>query len=375
MSLEIKEVTNKKDLKKFIQFQFDLYKNNVYWCPPLIKSEMDTLKWDSPSFDYCNARYFLAYKNNDIVGRVAAIINHKSNEIWNEKKIRFGWIEFIDDLEVSSALIKTVEKWGVENNLNEIHGPLGFTDMDNEGMLIEGFNEISNVFSIYNYSYYPVHMEKLGFIKDADWVQNIFTIPDSINEKVEKVCKIAEEKYKLRILKTKSKKELLYYGKKMFYTLNLTYKNLYGFVPLSERQIDFYIKQYFSFIIPDFIALVLNENDDVVAFGISMPTLTPALQKSRGKILPFGWWHLLKAMKGREIIEMYLIGVHPEYQTKGAVALVFYYLMNIFIKSGFKYAISGPQLEENVKALSIWKHFEHRQHLVRRCWVKKIDKA
>ncbi len=373
MSVEIKEITKTKDLKKFIKFQFDLHKDNPYWCPPFRKSEIKTLKWGSPSFDNCDAKYFIALKNNKIVGRVAAIINFKSNEIWNEKKIRFGWIDFIDDIEVSSALIKAVEKWGQANNLKEIHGPLGFTDMDNEGMLIKGFNEMSNVFSIYNYSYYPVHLEKLGFEKDADWVQNIFSVPKTVNEKVEKICKIAEEKYKLRILESASKKDLLKYGKKMFYTLNQTYKNLYGFVPLTESQIDSYIKQYFGFIIPEFIALVLNENDDVVAFGISMPSLTYALQKSYGKLFPFGWYHLLKAIRSREIVEMYLIGVHPEYQTKGAVALVFNHLMKAYIKAGFKFAISGPQLEENAKALSIWKNFEHRQHLIRRCWVKKIE--
>jgi ribosomal protein S18 acetylase RimI-like enzyme len=373
MSITIKEVKTKSDLKKFIDFQFKLYKGNPYWCPPLRKSEFDTLKWGSPSFDYCDAKYFLAYKNNEIVGRIAAIINHKSNEIWNEKRIRFGWIDFIDDLEVSKALIKAVEEWGKENNLHEIHGPLGFTDMDNEGMLIEGFNEMSNIFSIYNYSYYVEHMQKLGFVKDVDWVQKIFTIPKKVDEKFEKYSKLVQQKYNLRILENASKKELARYGRKMFYTLNECFKDLYGFVALSQRQIDYYIDQYFSFIIPEFIALVVDSDDNVIAFGISMPTLTFALQKADGKIFPFGWYHLLKAIKSREIIEMYLLGVHPQYQAKGVVALVYTYLLNSYIKAGVKYAISGPQLENNIKALSMWDSFEHRQHLRRRCWIKKID--
>ncbi len=373
MGVLIKEVTTKKDLRQFIQFQIDLYKDNAYWCPPIIMSEMDTLRWGSPSFDYCRAKYFLAYKNDKIVGRVAAIINDKANEIWNEKRIRFGWIDFIDDLEVSKALIHAVEKWGKENGLHEIHGPLGFTDMDNEGMLIEGFEEMSNIFSIYNYPYYVTHMEKSGFVKDADWVQKIFPIPSTVNEKFEKMAHLVAEKYQLRRLEVHSKKDLLKYGKKMFYTLNESFKNLYGFVPLSERQINFYIDQYFNFVDKRFLALIIDNKDNVVAFGISMPSLTKALQKSKGKILPFGWWHLLKALRDTEIIEMYLTGTVPEYQQKGVIALVYYHLMKEYIHAGVKYAISGPQLESNITALSIWKNFEHRQHLRRRCWIKKIE--
>lgn len=243
--------------------------------------------------------------------------------------------------------------------------------MDNEGMLIEGFDQMSNVFSIYNYPYYVAHMEQMGFSKDADWVQHIFTIPQQIHPLVERIAKAAKEKHQLRILRVNSKKELLLYGKKMFYSLNKCFRQLYGFVPLSERQIQSYIDQYFGFVNPKLIALVINPNDEVVSFGVSMPSLTHALQKSHGKIFPFGWWHLLKALKQREIVEMYLIGTLPEYQSKGAVSLVFEHLMKVYIEEGYKYAISGPQLEENIKALSIWKHFEHRRHLQRRCWVKK----
>ena len=373
MSLSICELKTVKELKKFVRFPFELYKNNPYWCPPLIHSEIDTLKWGSPSFDYCDARYFLAYKGNKIVGRVAAIVSHKANELWDEKRIRFGWIDFIDDIEVSHALITEVEKWGKELELTEIHGPLGFTDMDNEGMLIEGFNEMSNVFSIYNYPYYVKHMEQLGFKKDVDWVQNIFTIQQSIHPLVKRIAQLARERHQLHVLQARSKKELLHYGQKMFQSLNICFRKLYGFVPLSERQIKSYIDQYFGFVNPKLIALVINHNDEVVAFGVSMPSLTHALQKAQGKIFPFGWWHLLKALKQREIVEMYLIGTLPEYQTKGAIALVFEHLMKAYIEEEFKYAISGPQLEENIKALSIWKHFEHRQHLLRRCWVKPID--
>lgn len=373
MSVTIKEVKTKKDLKKFINFQYKLYKGNPYWCPPLRISEMKTLEWGSPSFDYCDAKYFLAYKENKIVGRVAAIVHHKSNEIWNEKRIRFGWIDFIDDLEVSRALIEAVENWGRELKLTEIHGPLGFTDMDNEGMLIHGFDELSNVFSIYNYPYYVTHMEKLGFTKDVDWVQNEFVIPKQIPQKLEKIAQIVKERYKVKILETKSKKDLLNYGKKLFYTLNTSFKNLYGFVPLTDRQIQSYIAQYFSFIDKRFVAIVVDSDDNVVGFGISAPSITRALQKSNGKLLPFGWLHLLRSFKKREIIDMYLLGVTPEFQNKGVVALFYLELCKAYMEAGFKLAVSGPQLENNLQALSIWKNFEHRQHMIRRCWKKKIS--
>lgn len=374
MPVIIQEVTTKKDLKKFINFQYELYKGNPYWCPPIRMSEMETLKWGSPSFDYCDAKYFLAYKENKIVGRVAAIVNHKSNEIWNERKIRFGWIDFIDNIEVSTALIKAVENWGTELKLNEIHGPIGFTDMDNEGMLIKGFEELSNVFSIYNYPYYVTHMEQLGFVKDVDWLQNEFVVPKQIPEKLEKMVRLTKERYELKIMEAKSKKDLLKYGQKLFYTLNDAFKNLYGFVPLSERQIQSYINQYFSFIDKRFVAMVLDKEDHVVGFGVSAPSLTRALQKCNGKLFPFGWFYLLRSFKKREIIDMYLNGVTPEYQGKGVVALYYHELSKAYIKAGFKYAVSGPQLEENYKALSIWKNFEHRQHMTRRCWKKEISK-
>ncbi len=373
MTVTIKEVKSNNELRKFINFQYKLYKGNKYWCPQLRMGERTTLKKGSPSFDYCDARYFLAYMNNKIVGRVAAIVHQKSNEIWHEKRIRFGWIDFIDDLEVSKALIQAVENWGKELGLTEIHGPLGFTDMDNEGMLIKGFDELSNIFSIYNYSYYVTHMEQLGFRKDVDWLQNEFTIPNEIPEKLERMAKLVQEKYGLRMLETTSKKDLLHYGNKLFYTLNDAFKDLYGFVALTDRQIKSYVDQYFGFIDKRFVQMVLDKNDNVVGFGVSAPSLTKALQKCNGRMFPLGWWYLLRAFKKREIIELYLNGVTPEYQNKGVVALYFYYLTKAYIVAGFKYAVSGPQLEENAKALTIWKNFEHRQHLSRRCWIKEIQ--
>lgn len=374
MSVIVKEIRTKKELKKFIRFQYELYKGNPYWCPPLRIGELKTLKWGSPSFDYCDAKYFLAYKENKIVGRVAAIVHKKSNEIWNEKRIRFGWIDFIDDIDVSSALIKAVENWGKELGLNEIHGPLGFTDMDNEGMLIKGFEEMSNVFSIYNYPYYIKHMEKLGFKKDVDWVQNEFIVPKEIPEKMEKMAKMVEERYGFKLLNAKTKKDLLKYAHKLFYTLNEAFKNLYGFVPLTDRQIKSYVDLYFGFIDKNFVKIVIDNQDNVIGFGVSAPSLTRALQKCNGRLFPLGWWYLLKAFKQRHTIDMYINGVLPEYQGKGVVALYYYYMTKAYIDAGFKYAVSGPQLEENTKALTIWKNFEHRQHMTRRCWIKKISK-
>jgi hypothetical protein len=372
MSVIIKEVESKKDLKKFINFQYELYKGNKYWCPQLRMSEWVTLKKGSPSFDYCDARYFLAYKDHKIVGRVAAIVNHKSNEVWKEKRIRFGWIDFIDDLEVSKALIKAVEDWGKELGLNQIHGPLGFTDMDNEGMLIKGFEELSSIFALYNYPYYVTHMEQLGFLKDVDWLQNEFTIPKEIPEKLERMAKLVQEKYGLTLLKVPHKKDLLRYGVKMFHTLNDAFNVLYGFVPLTDRQIKSYVDQYFGFIDKRFVQMVVDKDDNVVGFGVSAPSLTKAIQKCNGRLFPLGWWYLLRAFKKHDIIEMYLNGVTPEYQGKGAVALYYYYMAKAYLDAGFKTAVSSLQLEENAKALTIWKNFEHRQHITHRCWTKDI---
>jgi len=369
--IELKPVNSKKDLKRFIAFQNQLYKGNKFWCPQMRMDEMNTLSRDkNPAFDFCEAEYWLAYRGKEIVGRIAGIINNKANERWNEKLVRFGWIDFVDDLVVSKTLLDKVKEWGRSKGMNGIHGPLGFSDMDNEGMLIKGFEEMATLASIYNYPYYVEHMEKLGFEKAADWVQYEFEIPPSIPEKVDRLSLLVQEKYKLHVLKAKKAKELLPYAPKMFQTLNEAFSELYGYTALTQKQVDMYIKAYFGFVRPEFISFVIDEHDDVVGFGVSLPSLTKALQKCNGKLFPFGFLYLLRAMKKNDTIDMYLNGVRPDYHAKGVNALYYNEMHKAYIKYGIKKAVTNPQLEDNAKALTIWKNFNGRQHLTRRCWIK-----
>ncbi|MDP1623980.1 MAG: N-acetyltransferase [Bacteroidales bacterium] len=369
--VELKRVVTRRELKRFIGFQNQLYKGNRFWCPPMRMDEMNTLSRDNnPAFDFCEAEYWIACQGKRIVGRIAGIINHNANEKWNEKLVRFGWIDFIDEIEVSQSLIDTVAEWGRSKGMNGIHGPLGFSDMDNEGMLIKGFDELATLASIYNYPYYVSHMEKLGFGKAADWVQYEFEIPPAIPEKVDRLSLLVQEKYKLRLLKAKKAKELLPYAPKMFQTLNEAFSDLYGYTALTQKQMDMYVKAYFGFVRPEFISFVIDEHDDVVGFGISLPSLTRALQKCNGKLFPFGFIHLLWAMKRGDTIDMYLNGVRPDYHSKGVNALYYNEMHRAYIKHGIKKAVTNPQLEDNAKALTIWKNFNGRQHLTRRCWIK-----
>lgn len=371
MNIEVKKVTTRSDLGKFIGFPYKLFKGNKYWCPQMRMDEWKTLSSKkNPAFEFCEAQYWLAYKDNILVGRIAGIINHKADERWHEKLVRFGWIDFIDDLDVSGALLKTVEEWGKEKGMTGIHGPLGFSDMDNEGMLIKGFDEVATLASIYNYPYYPEHMMKLNFGKAEDWVQYTFDVPQSIPDKVERVSKLVAEKYGLRILKVKKAKELLLYAPKMFRLLNESFDELYGFTSLSEKQIQNYIKQYFGFIRPEFVSFVIDKNDDVVGFGISVPSLTHAMQKCNGKLFPLGFIYVLHAIKKNDTIDMYLNGVRPDYHGKGVAALYYNELHKAYIRNKITRAVTNPQLEGNAKALTMWKSFNGRQHITRRCWVK-----
>lgn len=370
----IEEVKSKSDLNQFIAFPDRLYKGNAYRVPQLHTFERKVLRKDkNPAFEYCEAKYWLAYSDDKVVGRIAGIISNKANEIWNEKKVRFGWIDFIDDEDISKALLKTVEAWGKSKGMNEIHGPLGFTDMDMEGMLVDGFEEIGTQAAIYNFPYYPEHMDHLGYEKDVDWVQKEIVVPDTVPEKMKRFSKLIAEKYGLRVLKAKKSKELIPYAISMFHTLNDAFKDLYGFVPLSDKQISHFIDQYFSMVKPEFVCFVLNKEDEVVGFGISMVSLSKGLIKAKGKLLPFGFIPVLKQLYGKsEVIDMYLNGVRPDYQSKGIHAIYYAELMQAYIDNGIKMAITNPQMETNSRALQLWKHYEHREHIRRRCYNKAI---
>jgi hypothetical protein len=373
MNVSIKKVSTKKDLRKFLTYPYSLYKGNKFWCPPMYLDEKKTLsRTKNPAFDFCEAEYFLAYRGKELAGRVAGIINHKANERWNEKLVRFGWIDFVDDPQVSAKLIESVIEWGKEKGMVGIHGPLGFSDMDNEGMLIKGFDELSTLASIYNYAYYPEHMALLGFKKAADWIQYEFNVPKEIPDKVERISKLVLEKYKLHLVQAKKTKDLLPYAGKMFVLLNQAFDQLYGFTALTQKQMDMYVKAYFGFIRPEFVSFVVDEKDDLVGFGVSMPSLTKALQKCNGKLFPFGFIYILRAMKKNDTIDMYLNGVRPDYHGKGINALYFNEMHKAYIRHHITRTITMPQLDDNAKALTIWKNFNGRQHLTRRCWVKSF---
>lgn len=371
MELSIKKVTTGRDLRKFIVYPIKLYKGNEYFCPPMRLDEKHTLsRKTNPAFEFSEADYFLAYRGKEIVGRIAAIINHKANERWNEKLVRFGWIDFIDDPEVSAKLIETVMAWGKERGMTGIHGPLGFSDMDNEGMLIKGFEEEASLASIYNYAYYVDHMVRLGFEKAADWVQYEFIVPQEIPDKVHRISELVREKYHLHLVEAKKPKDLLPYAGKMFDMLNKAFDELYGFTALTQKQIDMYVKAYFGFIRTEFVSCVVDEQDDIVGFGISMPSLTKALRKNQGKLFPFGFIHLLRAMKKNDTIDMYLNAVRPDFHGKGINALYYNEMHKAYIRNHITRAVTMPQLEDNAKALTIWKNFNGRQHITRRCWIK-----
>ncbi|MDD4554602.1 MAG: N-acetyltransferase [Bacteroidales bacterium] len=369
---EIRAVVTRHDLDQFIAFPFQLYKGNRYWCPPLKSDELRTLSEEkNPAFEFCEAAYWMAYQNGVPVGRIAGIINHREAAIWNVKLVRFGWFDFIDDPEVSQTLITTVTEWGRSKGMTGIHGPLGFNDMDPEGMLIEGFEELSSMAAIYNHPYYPSHMNTLGFRKAADWIQLEIQVPVKVPEKIERMHRLVLEKYPLHFLKVRSSKTLYPYAMKLFRMYNEAFRHLYGFIPLSERQISFYTDQYFSFIHPDFVALVLDDRDDVVGFGITMPDLSRALQRANGSLFPFGFIHLMKAMKVNDTVHMYLVGVRPDYQEKGVLALIYHKLTKTYIEKGIRVARTHALLENNQRVVSIWKNYDGRVNIRRRCWVKQ----
>lgn len=374
MGVIIREVTTQKELKKFVWFGINLYKNCKYAAPHLLFDDLLNLsKGKNPALDFCEANYFLAYKNDTIVGRIALIINPLANETWNEKKARFGWVDFIDDDEVSTALFDTATAWAKARGMTAIHGPLGFTDFDAEGLLIQGFDKLGTLATIYNYSYYPKHFERYDFEKAVDSKEYLLTVPEVYPERFFRVAELIKKKYGVNSKQFKTRKEVVAnYGHKIFELLNLCYKDFYGFTHLNKQQIEFYIKLYFSFFRLDTISIVVDEKDDVVAMGITMPSLTKALQKAKGRLFPFGWCHILKALHKNDILDFYLIAVHPDYQNKGVSAVIFADIMTTVRKNGYKFAESNPELETNQRMTAQWGSFEYINHKKRRIYVKNI---
>ena len=381
--IEIKRVENKRDLETFIQFRYDLYRGNAYDAPNLHSDEINTLSKDKNSaFDFCDAEYFLALRDGKVVGRVAAIINHRYNKQWDRPAVRFGWIDFIDDIEVSRALLKAVEDYGREKGMKEIIGPLGFTDMDPEGMLTYGFDQLGTMATLYNYDYYPRHMEQMeGYEKDNDYVEyKVFVPKEGMPEKMKRVAELTMQRYNLHVKKL-TKQDVygpLKYGHRVFRVINKTFGHLYGYSEMSEKQIDEYVNMYFKFVDLEMLCIIEDWNTpdhDVIGVGLTIPSLTRALQKCRnGRLWPFGWWHLFRALKLKktDIVDCLLIGVLPEYRSKGANALLFYDLIPIYQKYGFKWGETHVEMETNGKVQSQWMYFDHEQHKRRRCFKKQL---
>ena len=372
MTIEIKEIFSKQELKTFIDFPQNLYKGNPYYVPSLYFDEINQLDKDkNPAFASARARYWLAYQDGKLVGRIAGIHVPAHQQKWGENYMRFGWIDFIDDKEVVSALLGVVENWAKSEGMTGIHGPLGFTDLDREGMLVEGFDKVATLATLYNYPYYPKRMEELGFVKDVDWVENEISIVNRSADKLEKTAQIVEKRYGLHMF-TGKKKDLLKLAPQIFDVLNEAYRHLYGTVPLTEAQIKAYVDQYFGLAMTDYIPVVLDKDNRVVAFGISFPSFSKALQKSKGKLFPFGFIHFLIAMKKADRADLYLEGVRDEYLGKGLNGMMMNTMYKNFVKNGIKKVESNPTLETNNHVQVQWKYFDAKQHKRRRIYLKRF---
>lgn len=372
MSVTIKKVETRRELKEFILFQEKLYKDDPMYVPALISDEWNCLRKDrNPAFEFCDADYFLAYKDGVPAGRIAAIINNKANSDWNEKTARFGWIDMIDDIEVTRALLETVEAWGREKGCTQIKGPLGFTDMDKEGLLVDGFDKLPSITVIYNKPYYGEHLEALGYSKAVDWTQKLIHIQDEVPP-VLKLADRIEEKFKLKYFRPQTDKELAARGRDLFHTLNAAFSPLFEFTPLTERQIDVYVKQYMPLLNRKLIGIVLTEDDELAAFAIVIPSLSKAMQKARGRLFPFGWIHILKALFKNDEADALMIGVVPKYQGTGAMLVMVRHLYESVSKFGIKKMYMNPMLEENIKVQTAFEYMNPEYYMRRRCYIKNL---
>ena len=374
-NLILKVVKSPKDFDAFVKFPFDIYKDNPYWVPPLIKEEIETIKPDTnPVYNNAKARFFLAYKGDKIVGRIAAIINWIEVKELGKSKVRFGWFDVVDDLEVSKLLLEKVRLFGEEHNLKTIEGPMGFSNLDKAGMLIEGFKERNTMITLYNAPYYKKHLEALGYKINARWVEYEIKIDDFEDspEKVKRFSKLIMERYKLSLLQFKSKDDILPYIDQMFELLDETYNKLQTFVPIQNYQIEYYKKRYIRFIHPDFIKCIVDSEGKLIAFSITMPSFTDALKKINGKINLFNFYHLLKALRKNNRASFYLIGIHPDFQNKGITAIIFNEMQKLFNKRNINIVETNPELEENIAIQKLWKNYENRLHKKRATFVKEI---
>jgi GNAT superfamily N-acetyltransferase len=372
--IEVREVRTNKERRMFASFNADMYKDVPQAIPDLVSDEYDNFLPDkNPAFEYCRVKQFLAYKDGKCVGRIAGIINDAANTKWETKRIRFSRVDFIDDYDVSEALFKAVEDWGRSEGLTQIHGPIGFCDMDQEGMLVEGFDTVGMFITIYNHPYYIKHLEKLGFVKDIDWVEYIIKMPEKDDNRLDELSKLVLKRYKLKLIEPKSRKELKPYIPKVFHLLNVCYKDLYGTVELTHAQIMKYYHQFILLINTDYVKLIEDEEGELVGFGLALPSMNNAVKKSNGRLFPFGWYRILRApYKKAEVLDLYLVGVLPKMQNKGLTAILMHSMTEAARRNNIKYAETGPELETNNQVQALWKHYETKQHKRRRCWIKDL---
>lgn len=376
--IKVLPVSSKADIRRFVHFKIDMYKGHPYAVPALAADEIGTLTpHRNPASEFCDWQCFLAYDDSDnIVGRICAMINHRANEAWSKKEGRFGFFDFVEDIEVAAALLKAAEEWIAVRGMTAVHGPLGFTDMDEEGILVEGFDELSTMATLYNYPYYGEFMERLGYEKDVDWLEFKFQIPYPTPERVVKFADIVKQKNNLTIVRCKNGGQLIRegWGTKIFELINVSYSKLYGFSSLTDRQIAHYVKMYIPMVRMELISLLADSEGRLVGFGISLPSLSRALQKSSGKMLPLGWFYLLRALKRRrvEVVDLMLIAIHPDYQNKGLTAILMNEIIRGMQKVGAKYSESNPELESNETMHKQWDMFEREQHKRRRAYIKHL---
>lgn len=374
MDLIVKEVNTPELLKDFIRFPDNLYKDCKYYIPSLHKNQFKTLsKKDNPAFEHCEARYWLVMKGPVIVGRVAGIINHRYNQERSVKMMRFGWLDFAEDQKIANTLLQQVETWAKEKGMTAVHGPLGFTSFDASGVLIEGFDEWPTSFGRYNFPYYNEMLLKAGYGKEVDWVEYNIKVPDEMPTRVLNAAQLIEKRYSVRNAALKSRKDLRKYGKQIFNLLNIAYKNLTCFSTLSQTQIENLTKEFLPFLNPDYVSIILNEKDEIVAFGIVMPSLAKAMKRAKGKMFPFGFLHLLWSLRINDTVDMMLIGVKPEYQNKGLHALMFAKIIRTLIRRGIRQVETTRELEDNHKVQQLWAGYETRQHKRARCYVKNLS--
>lgn len=376
MSIIIKEVTTKKDLWKWVRFPNKLYRNNKYFVPFLGVDEFGTFSKDqNPAYEFCETKLLLAYRDGEIVGRIAGLINHAYNKKWGKNALRFTRFDFIDDYEVSSRLFGEIEAWGRERGFDEIMGPIGFTDLDHEGMLVEGFEEFNMSITFYNHPYYLDHFERLGLVKDIDWIEFRIQVPTEPDPRIERIANRIIEKNGYQVVIYNDRKTLQKEAYEAFEVIDVAFSKLYGTVPLTPAVVKSMIEQYIPLVELDYICSVKDRDGKIIGFGALIPSIAKALKKSDGKLFPFGIFRLMRALKGKnDTLEMFFVAVEPEYQSQGVPAIIIHALSKNLIKRGVRYCETGPQLETNKDVHSMWGHFEKRQHRRRRCYIKKLDK-